>query len=68
MHVRVNGERRQFAVEELTVDRLLEELDIEQRQGLAVAVNEQVVTRSNWEETTVGDGDEVEIIRATQGG
>lgn len=68
MELCVNGQRRQFAADELSIDRMLEVLEIDQRQGLAVAVNDRVVTRSKWEETTVDDGDDVEIIRATQGG
>jgi len=68
MELRVNGEPRTFSVDELTVEGLLERLEVEQRQGLAVAVNERVVARSQWNETTVDEGDDVEIIRAAQGG
>jgi sulfur carrier protein len=37
-------------------------------QGVAVAVNDQVVTRSTWSEVTLADGDRVEILTAVQGG
>jgi len=36
--------------------------------GVAVAVNEAVVTRADWPETTLGEGDRVEILTAVQGG
>ncbi len=68
MELQVNGEPTEVAGEELTVERLLEALDIEQRQGVAVAVNERVVARSHWNDETVAEGDDVEIIRAAQGG
>jgi sulfur carrier protein len=37
-------------------------------QGVAVAVNDQVVTRSSWSDVTLADGDRVEILTAVQGG
>ncbi|MEV5503752.1 sulfur carrier protein ThiS [Nonomuraea fuscirosea] len=36
--------------------------------GVAVAVNDEVVTRSAWETTALGDSDRVEILTAVQGG
>lgn len=36
--------------------------------GVAVAVNEAVVTRAEWPGTTLTDGDRVEILTAVQGG
>jgi sulfur carrier protein len=37
-------------------------------QGLAVAVNLEVVVRSRWEATLLGEGDRVEVLTAAQGG
>lgn len=68
MELQVNGEQQTFEADEWTVERLLEALEIEQRQGVAVAVNDRVVTRSQWDAETVSDGDDIEIIRAAQGG
>ena len=36
--------------------------------GVAVAVNEAVVTRGDWDRTTLAEGDRVEILTAVQGG
>ncbi|MDX6240522.1 MAG: sulfur carrier protein [Kribbellaceae bacterium] len=36
--------------------------------GVAVAVNEAVVTRAEWPGTALTDGDRVEILTAVQGG
>ncbi|HEX4814930.1 MAG TPA: sulfur carrier protein ThiS [Nonomuraea sp.] len=36
--------------------------------GVAVAVNDEVVTRSAWETTTLSDSDRVEVLTAVQGG
>ena len=37
-------------------------------QGVAVAVNEQVVTKGSWAAVRLADGDRVEILTAVQGG
>ncbi|WP_298331801.1 sulfur carrier protein ThiS [Haloactinopolyspora sp.] len=37
-------------------------------RGVAVAVNQAVVPRSDWSSITLGSGDTVEIITAVQGG
>nr|WP_188192837.1 sulfur carrier protein ThiS [Nonomuraea sp. SYSU D8015] len=36
--------------------------------GVAVAVNDEVVTRSAWETTALRDSDRVEVLTAVQGG
>jgi sulfur carrier protein len=68
MNVKVNGEIHEIDATQLTVSRLLEQLDIQQTTGMAVARNMSVVPKSRWGEETVEDGDEIEIVRATQGG
>ena len=37
-------------------------------QGFAIALNGDVVRRDAWAATALRDGDQVEIIRAVQGG
>lgn len=66
--VEVNG-----APEELEPDTDVEALvarilGTESSQGLAVALNGEVVLRAEWASVVVQDRDAVEIIRATQGG
>jgi len=36
--------------------------------GIAVALNQTVLTRDEWAGTTLTDGDRVEIVSAVQGG
>jgi sulfur carrier protein len=50
-----------------TVSSLVASLGHDGR-GIAVAVNEAVVPRSEWPDTPVRDGDAVEILTAAQGG
>lgn len=66
MTIRVNNVSH--AVENSSsLDDILKQLDI-QTSGIAVAINEQIITRSKWESTSIQDQDQILIIKATQGG
>lgn len=65
MRVMVNGEQRE--VNSASVDTLLSELDYE-GSHFAIALNYDVVPKSRWAETSLSDGDEIEIITPRQGG
>lgn len=69
MHLLINGEQRAFTnAEQISLEELLHALDITVFRGLAVAVNNYVVPKSQWPSYDLTEGDAVEIIRATQGG
>ena len=68
MRVQVNGEMRELPAG-CTVQALLEALGIARgREGIAVAVNDEVVSRAGWPTTTLGESDRVEVVQAVQGG
>lgn len=39
-----------------------------EQQGIAVAINMSVVPRSEWGETSIAEGDRIDIVGAKQGG
>lgn len=47
---------------------LLKEFLIDQKSGVAVAVNETVIQRKDWQQYELHENDEVIIIEAAQGG
>ena len=66
MKLVVNGESR--VVHDVTsVAQLAAELGVA-ASGVAVAVNDEVIARSAWSTTGLGDGDRVEVLGAMQGG
>jgi sulfur carrier protein len=65
MRVIVNGEQREIA--SASVDALLGELEYEGTH-FAIAVNYDVVPKSQWAKTPLKNGDEIEIITPRQGG
>jgi len=63
----VNGEPRQIAA--ANVRALLGALGYDATgRGLAVARNDEIVPRGEWETTPVAPGDRIEIVGAVQGG
>jgi len=52
---------------ETTLDLIIKELKISEN-GIAVAVNENIITKSAWNTKTLNENDKVLVIRATQGG
>ncbi len=66
--ITLNGERRDVP-DGLSVEALLAHVGRDPGlTGVAVAVGDRVVRRSEWAETRVADGDRVEVITAAQGG
>lgn len=65
MRLIVNGEP--IEAKATRVDALLGELDYA-GSHLAVAVNYDVVPRARWAETSLNEGDAVEILTPRQGG
>jgi sulfur carrier protein len=66
VQVLVNGQAREVAAGS-TVDQVVATVtDLD--TGLAVAVNGEVVPRRGWPATAVGEGDQIEIVTAVQGG
>jgi sulfur carrier protein len=65
--IRVNGQDEPLTV--ATLSALLQEkaVDVGQR-GIAVALNGSVVPRADWPATRLNPGDNIEIVRARQGG
>jgi sulfur carrier protein len=68
MELTINGQAR--TIEAANIAQLLAaELDEGHSQrGIAVAVNGEVVPRTQWETARIHAGDRVEIVRALPGG
>ncbi|MGW0814699.1 sulfur carrier protein ThiS [Streptomyces viridiviolaceus] len=66
MNISVNGEPRQVAPG-TALDALVRTLTAAP-SGVAAALNETVVPRTQWPATTLAEGDRVEVLTAVQGG
>lgn len=67
--MKVTFANNQFDIREgTTLLQWLEENDFSKGQGIAVAVNETVVSAQIWGERILKDGDQITVIKATAGG
>jgi len=69
MKIVVNGNEREVA-DRLTVAELVRALDRGRAdgRGVAVAIEAQVVPRSEWDRAELSEGQRVEVLGAIQGG
>jgi sulfur carrier protein len=68
MTIMLNGEARELPPG-TTVRGLLDALDVPGgANGVAVAVDAEVVPRGEWDTTALDEGARVEVLRAIQGG
>ena len=70
MRLNLNGEERVITCRDLAELWRTEtaELELANPKGFAIALNGAVVRRDAWASTPLREGDQVEIIRAMQGG
>ena len=62
----VNGDLKKFP-SQTNIVSVLESLNISSKH-IAIEINENLVFRSDWQETNLKDGDKVEIVKAIGGG
>jgi len=68
MELKINHQIKNFSADTLSVQSLLD-LEIPNKQnGIAVAINNTVIPKINWNQHLVQETDEILIISATQGG
>lgn len=66
MNIEINGRRLQLDGPR-TVGTIVDG-EVDDRRGVAVAVDGEVLARAAWDDTLVDDGTRLEIVGAVQGG
>lgn len=66
MKLQINGEEREFP-SPLSVFLLIEHMGMKQDR-VAVELNREIVARDRWAETSLFDGDRLEIVHFVGGG
>lgn len=62
----LNGEKKEIE-SEVTLDRLLDLFSLP-KQRVAVELNKEVISRKDWEQTTVNSEDRIEVVHFVGGG
>ncbi len=66
MRLIINGKDQTFD-EQLTLAQLIEQLGMK-GDRVAVELNREIVSRAQWPETILNDGDQMEIVHFVGGG
>jgi thiamine biosynthesis protein ThiS len=66
MRITINGEEREFAAE-MSLAELVQLLGMK-ADRVAVELNREIVRRESWAQTTVRNGDRLEIVHFVWGG
>ena len=67
MNVTINKEPKKIGADSRLL-QLLKDIKLTNQNGIAIAVNNQVITKSDWEQFQLKENDKITIIKATQGG
>ena len=67
MTIYINNEPKEITVP-INLLEVLSVINISSTKGIAIAVNNIVISRSDWENYAMHENDKVTIIKATQGG
>jgi sulfur carrier protein len=68
MTIELNGRRIELEGSATVAAAVAELGAADDRRGIAVAVDGEVVPRSEWDSTELSDGQRVEVVGAIQGG
>jgi sulfur carrier protein len=68
MNVVLNGEERELRDGARLADAITAAGAPDDRRGVAVAIDGEVVPRSQWDFRKLADGSRVEVLQAVQGG
>ena len=67
MKIYVNGHQKNFEVTELCLTSLIEKLALNEKK-FAIEYNGEIISKSNFSQTFLRDGDKLEIVVAVGGG
>jgi sulfur carrier protein len=67
MKIFINNEIQEFE-EGISLELVLEQHQLTAKNGIAVAVNEEIIPKTKWEQTRLFEGDKIIVIGAVAGG
>lgn len=67
MQITINNHLYTFD-EQTSLENAVETLQLEETKGIALALNEEIIPRSKWNETILNNEDTIIVIGAVAGG
>lgn len=68
MRITLNNQELNITNSKTNLLEILQENNLYVDRGIAVAINDEILPKSEWKECLVQDNDNILIITATQGG
>jgi len=68
MELKINNQNKTFDCKTLTIQELIDFELPKKQNGIAVAINQTVVSKKEWNTFSLSPSDDILIITATQGG
>ncbi|MCC9041854.1 sulfur carrier protein ThiS [Myroides sp. M-43] len=68
MELKINNQQVQFDTDTLSIQVMLDIYHPLKQKGVAVAVNQTVIAKTQWSTHHLSSSDDILIITATQGG
>jgi sulfur carrier protein len=68
MQIFINDDIKKINTESTTLIRILEEEGLSASEGIAIAINNKVIPKADWEKYLLKENDHLTIIKAVQGG
>ncbi|MBT4774234.1 MAG: sulfur carrier protein ThiS [Crocinitomicaceae bacterium] len=66
MTIYLNGKK--YTVDQNSLEHFLKAQFLWEKQGIALAINDSIVSKANWKNVLLYENDKLLIITATQGG
>lgn len=68
MHIKLNDQEYSISSEQTSLSAFLKDQDQYYDSGVALAINDQIVPRQQWDQYLLKPNDNILIITAVQGG
>ncbi|MDB5021543.1 MAG: thiamine biosynthesis protein ThiS [Pedobacter sp.] len=67
MEITVNQQSHSVS-QHCSLQQMLASVFLQQANGIAIAVNQEIISKANWDTYVLQPGDNITVIKATQGG
>lgn len=68
MKIRINNVDHVIAKDDVALTEVIAILKLNSNKGLAMAIDNKVISKKEWDSTLLKEGNSITVIKATQGG
>lgn len=68
MKIRINNVDHVIEKDDVVLTEVVSILELNSNKGLAMAIDNKVISKKDWDSTPLKEGNNITVIKATQGG